>query len=155
MASTNEDAVVLATSRLGDGQLLIMRHLPDRGTVEIGWWVRDEDGAPVQRPPVLELVAEAVEVRAVVRLCERLAGARWDAVAEGGAIAGTPPMADGARVVAVRSGDGLTLLRRPEGGDLALPSRATLDLLVEAFLGALRKLNAFGFGQIQQGEHAV
>jgi hypothetical protein len=31
MASTNEDAVVLATARRGDdGRLLIIRHLPNR-----------------------------------------------------------------------------------------------------------------------------
>jgi hypothetical protein len=47
MASTNEDMVVLATAPLDDGrQLLVMRHLPDRGTVEIGWWGREESGPP-------------------------------------------------------------------------------------------------------------
>ena len=44
MASTNEDAMVLATSRLDDGRLLVMRHLPDRATVEIGFWRRDASG---------------------------------------------------------------------------------------------------------------
>ena len=34
MASTNEDVTVLATAPLGDDRLLILRHLPDRGTVE-------------------------------------------------------------------------------------------------------------------------
>ncbi len=34
MASTNEDAVLLASSRQ-DERLLIMRHLPDRATVEV------------------------------------------------------------------------------------------------------------------------
>jgi hypothetical protein len=36
MASTNEDVVVLATARLNDGRLLVVRQLPDRGTVEFG-----------------------------------------------------------------------------------------------------------------------
>ena len=40
MARTNEDVVVLATARLDDGRLLVVRHLPDRGTVELGWWGR-------------------------------------------------------------------------------------------------------------------
>ena len=31
MASTNEDAVTLATARSDDGRLLMLRHLPDRG----------------------------------------------------------------------------------------------------------------------------
>src|SRR4051812_3509193 len=76
MASTNEDVVVLATAALEDGRrLLVVRHLPDRGTVEIGWWDREESGGVAPRPPVLELVAEAVEGNAVAELCERLAGA--------------------------------------------------------------------------------
>src|SRR3954447_1597431 len=110
MASTNEDAVLLATRPSDDGRLLIMRHLPDRGTIEIGWWDRDGDGAVVQGPPVLELAAEAVEVGAAARLCEWLAGAGWDdADRDGQVVAETPPFADGAQVAAVRSGSGLTL----------------------------------------------
>src|SRR3954447_4172454 len=155
MARTNEDAVLLATRPSDDGRLLIMRHLPDRGTIEIGWWVRDENGAVVQGPPVLELAAEAVEVSAVARLCERLVGAGWDTAGEGEAIAETPPSADGARVVAVRSGSGLTLVRRPEGGGLVLPSRAALDLITGAFPAALQKLQALGFGLVQQGDQTA
>ncbi len=64
MARTNEDAVVLASVRLDDDRLLILRQLPDRGTVEIGWWQRDDAGSP-QQTQVLELAAEAVEVEAV------------------------------------------------------------------------------------------
>ena len=100
MASTNEDVVVLATTPLDDGrrQLLVMRHLPDRGTVEIGWWEREEGGgAVVPGPSVLELAAEAVEVGAAARLCERLASAGWDdAAVDGQVVAATPPSADGA-----------------------------------------------------------
>src|SRR4051812_49963358 len=84
MASTNEDAVLLATRPSDDGRLLIIRHLPDRGAIEIGWWARDENGAVVQGPPVLELAAEAVEVSAVARLCEWLVGAGGDGTAVGG-----------------------------------------------------------------------
>ena len=154
MASTNEDAVLLATRPSDDGRLLIMRHLPDRGTIEIGWWARDENGAVVQGPPVLELAAEAAEVSAVARLCEWLVGAGWDAAGEGEALAETPPSADGARVVAVRSGSGLMLVRRPEGGELVLPSRAALDLIAGTFPAGLQKLEALGFGLVQQGDQA-
>jgi hypothetical protein len=58
---------------------------------------------------VLELAAEAVEVSAVARLCEWLVGAGWDDTAvDGRVVAEAPPSADGAQVVAVRSGSGLT-----------------------------------------------
>jgi hypothetical protein len=133
MASTNEDVVVLATARLDDSRLLVVRHLPDRGTVELGWWVPDENGTMAPEPSVLELAAEAVEVDAVVRLCTGLAGAGW------------------AQVVAVCAGDGLRLVRQPEGSELTLPSQAALDLLVATFPAARRKLEALGFGLVQQG----
>ncbi len=153
MASTNEDVVVLATARLDDRRLLVMRHLPDRGTVELGWWVPNENGTMAPGPSVLELTAEAVEVDAVARLCAGLAGAGWPTAEEGQTVAATPPDADGAQVVAVRAGDDLRLVRQPEGGDLALPSQAALDLLVATFPAARRKLEAFGFGLVQQGGH--
>ena len=92
MASTNEDVVVLATAPLGNGRLLIMRHLPDRGTIEIGWWEREESGSIAPGPAVLELAAEAVELGAVARLCEELAGTRWDAAGEGEKLAETPAL---------------------------------------------------------------
>ena len=107
MARTNEDVVVLATARLDDGRLLVVRHLPDRGTVELGWWVRDENGTVAPGPSVLELAAEAVEVDAVARLCTGLADEGWATAEEGRTVAATPPAADGAQVVAVRAGDGL------------------------------------------------
>jgi hypothetical protein len=156
MASTNEDVVVLATAPLDDGrQLLVVRHLPDRGTVEIGWWDREDGGAVAPGPSVLELAAEAVEVRAVVQLCKwLLAGAGWDTVGEGEALAETPPFVDGAQVAAVRSGNGMLLVRRPEGGNLVLPTRAALGLLTGAFPAVLQKLEALGFGLVQQGDQA-
>jgi hypothetical protein len=46
----------------------------------------------------------------------------------------------------------LTLVRRPEGGELVLPSRAALDLIAGAFPVALQKLAALGFGLVQQGD---
>ncbi len=155
MASTNEDVVVLATAPLDDGRrLLVVRHLPDRGTVEIGWWDREGSGGAVAPgPSVLELAAEAIEVAAVARLCEGLlAGAGWDAAGEGEALAETRSFADGAQVAAERSGSGVRLVRRPEGGDLVLPSRVALGLLVGVFVAALRKLEALGFGLVQQGD---
>jgi hypothetical protein len=149
MASTNEDVVVLATAPLGDGrrQLLVVRHLPDRGTVEVGWWEREGSGGAVAPgPSVLELAAEAVEVGAVARLCEGLlASAGWDTGSEGAALAETPAFADGAQVVAERSGSGVRLV---------LPSRAALGLLAEVFAAATRKLEALGFGLVQQGDQA-
>jgi hypothetical protein len=151
MASPNEDVVVLATARLDDGQLLVVRHLPDRGTVVIGWWEPGENGTITPGPSVLELAAEAVEVDAVARLCAGLAGAGWATAEEGQTVAATPPAADGAAVVAVRAGDGLRLVRRPEGGALALPSQAALALLAATFPAARQKLAALGFGLVQQG----
>ena len=156
MASTNEDVVALATAPFGDSRLLVLRHLPDRGTVEIGWWNREAGGAVTPGPSVLELVAEPVEVGAAARLCEGLlADAGWDAAGEGETLAETPTFADGARVVAVRSGSGMVLVRRPEGGDLALPSRAALDLLTGLFPAARQKLGALGFGLIGHGGDAL
>lgn len=152
MASTNEDVVVLATTSLDqDKRLLVLRHLPDRGTVEIGWWVRESDGI-VPAPKVLELAAEMVEIDAVLCLCEKLlADAGCASADEGEVLAETPPDADGAWIVALRSGAGVTLVRRPEGGELVLPSRAALGLLVGIFPAARQKLAEFGFGLVQQG----
>jgi hypothetical protein len=65
--------VVLATARPGDGRVLVLRHLPDRGTVEVGWWRRDERGGVAPLPPALELAAEAAEAKAFARPCERAA----------------------------------------------------------------------------------
>jgi hypothetical protein len=154
MARTNEDVVVLATARRDDGQLLVVRHLPDRGTVELGWWGPDENGAIAPGPSVLELAAEAVEVDAVARLCAGLADAGWATAEEGRTVAATPPTADGAEVVAVRAGSGLRLVRRPEGGALALSSPAALALLAATFPAARRKLEALGFGLVQQDSQA-
>lgn len=155
MASTNEDVVVLTASPSGDGRLLILRHLPDRGTVEIGWWSRDEGGAVLPGPSALELAAEAVEVSATARLCERLAETDWETASEGETIGEAPPSADGARVVAVRAGSGVALVRRPEGGELVLPSRAALARLAGLFPTALEKLEALGFGLVQQGDQTA
>jgi hypothetical protein len=153
MASTNEDVVVLATAPLGETrQLLVVRHLPDRGSVELGWW-EESGGAVVPGPSVIEFAAEAVEIDAVARLCDELrAGGRWGAAGEGEVLAESPPFVDGARVAAVRAGDGVRLVRRPEGGELALPSQAALALLAGLFPAALRQLEALGFGLVQQGD---
>jgi hypothetical protein len=156
VASTNEDVVVLATASLDeDKRLLVMRHLPDRGTVEIGWWAR-ESGAVAPAPATLELAAEAVEIDAAKRLCEGLlADATWQAAGEGLALAETPPDADGAQIAAIRSGAGVRLVRRPEGGELVLPAHAALGLLVGIFPAARRKLEELGFGLVQQGDPAI
>jgi hypothetical protein len=150
MASTNEDVVALATARHDNGRLLVVRHLPDRGTIELGWWVPDENGTVTPEPSVLELAAEAVEVDAVARLCAGLAETGWSTAKEGRTVAATPPIADGAEVVAVCAGDGLRLVRRPEGGELDLPDRAALELLAGTFPAARQKLEALGYGLVQQ-----
>jgi hypothetical protein len=80
-----------------------------------------------------------------------LADAGWATAEEGRTVAATPPTADGAQVVAVRAGDGLRLVRRPEGGALVLPSHAALALLAGTFPAARQKLAALGFGLVQQG----
>jgi hypothetical protein len=156
VASTNEDVVVLATASLDeDKRLLVMRHLPDRGTVEIGWWAR-ESGAVAPAPATLELAAEAVEIDAAKRSCEGLlADATWQAAGEGETLAETPPDADGAQIAAIRSGAGVRLVRRPEGGELVLPAHAALGLLVGIFPAARRKLEELGFGLVQQGDPAI
>lgn len=154
MASTNEDVVVVATAPFGADQLLITRHLPDRGTIEIGWWEREESGSIVPGPAVLELAAEAVELGAVARLCEELAGATWNAAGEGERLAETPVFTDGACVAAVRSGNGVMLVRHPEGGSLVLPSSAALGLLIGLFPIVLQQLGTLGFGLIQQKDPA-
>ena len=56
--------------------------------------------------------------------------------------------------MAVRAGSGLRLVRQPEGGDLALPSQVALELLAATFPAARRKLEALGFGLVQQGGDA-
>ena len=85
---------VLATARHEDGRLLVVRHLPDRGTVAVGWWGPDENGAVAPGPSGLELVAEAVGVDAVARLGPGLAAAGWAPAEEGRTVAVTrpPPM---------------------------------------------------------------
>ena len=93
---------------------------------------------------------------AVARLCEGLlADAGWDTAQEGVALGETPSFADGARVAAVRAGGGVILVRRPEGGELVLPSRTALGLLTGLFPAARQKLEALGFGLVQHGDQAL
>ena len=139
---------------IGGIQLLVLRHLPDRGTIEIGSWTR-ESGAIAPPPSVLELAAEAVEVDAVMRLCARLfADVTWEAAGKGRTLAETSPDDDGAWIAAVRSKAGMTLVRHPEGGGLDLSSHAALGLLVRIFPAARLKLTELGFGLVQQGDPA-
>ncbi len=149
MASTNEDAVVLATARL-DERLLMMRHLPDRGTIELAWWRQDDAAGTTEHPRALEIVAEAVEVRALASLCKRVLDAAWDTIGDRAVIA-VEPLADGAELVALRAGDAVQLARRPERDDQILLSRAALRHLVAEMLpAATRKLETLGFGMPQQ-----
>jgi hypothetical protein len=149
MASTNEDAAVLATARSDDGRLLVMRHLPDRGTVEIAWWRRDVSGA-IDQLQALELAAEEVEVDAFAGLCDALLRAEWRATDKGKEVAAAGPLPDGAQLQAICSDEGWLLVRHPDlEGRLEL-SPASLRLLVAKLPEAKQTLGALGFGLPQQ-----
>lgn len=157
MATTNEDVVVLATARPGDdGPLLVLRHLPDRGTIELGWWGQ-RDGAPAALPPVLEFAAEAAVLDAFEGLCGRVAGSGRAGAGEGTELAATDLSADGTRLLAQTSGDGVALVRDPGGrDDRVVLTRYALDLLIGEMLpAARRKLATLGFGLPQQGTPAA
>jgi hypothetical protein len=149
MARTNEDAVVLATARVDDTRLLIVRHLPDRGTVEFGWWQKDEAGTPAQGQ-VLELAAEAAEVEGFASLCRQALERDAAAVAEGGSLASAGPFVDGADLVALNTEGEVTLVRHPEPDNLIRMSRDELALLAEMLPAAREKLDSQGFGLPQQ-----
>ncbi len=152
MASTNEDVTILATAPLGDDRLLVVRHLPDRGTVEVGWWAREEGGAIVPGSSVLELAAEAIEVNATAQLCEQLATVDWNLASDGDTLAESALLSDGTQIAAIRTSTGLKLIRRPDGGELVLQSQPALDQLIGVFPEAIRKLEMLGFGLVQQGD---
>lgn len=154
MASTNEDMTVLATATLDDDRLLVMRHLPDRETIEVGWWSREAGGAVMPDPVVLELAAEAFEVEALAGLCQQLTDAAWTADGDGETLAQSASLVDGAQLAAMRAKDGIMLVRRPDGGSLTLPSQNALDLLCRMLPDARQKLEALGFGMVQQEEPA-
>jgi hypothetical protein len=149
MASTNEDAVVLASIR-HDGRLLILRHLPDRGTVELGWWIRDEAGSPAQAG-AMELAAEAIEVDAFFALCREAQARLQGEPADGAVLAGSGRLADGAELVARRMAGAVQLERAGEEvSRIELPADV-LDRLVEQLPAARGKLDLLGFGLPQQG----
>ncbi len=149
MARTNEDAVVLATVRLDDTRLLIVRHLPDRGTVEIGWWHKDEAGTPAQGQ-VLELAAEEAEINGFAGLCRQALESDPAAAAEGGQLASAGPFVDGADLAALNSGGAITLVRHPEPGNEIRMSRDELALLEGMLPGARERLTTLGYGLPQQ-----
>jgi hypothetical protein len=147
MATTNEDATVLATLRLGDGRVLAARQLSDRGTIEITFW-RREEGALVQEPPALEIAAELGEVAALQRLCEAAAAVPWESAANGRELAPGIVLDDGASLRALRSGDDLVLARQPDRDDLLRLPRTELDRLTGELLpGIAHKLAALGPAQ--------
>ena len=151
MASTNEDAVVLASSRQ-DERLLIMRHLPDRATVELAWWRRDDLGTTEQLQ-TLEIPAEAAEVSALARLCKAALEASWETLGDGEVIAVAGSPAESAELAALRAGDEVLLVWRPERDDLIRLSRPALQLLAAEMLpAAMRKLETLGFGMPQNGD---
>jgi hypothetical protein len=140
MASTNEDAVALASTRFEEGRVLILRHLPDRGTIELGWW-EDDGGALLPTTPMLEFPAEAFELEALATLCrEALRGPAM-----------SPPLTEGARLVARADGDGVTLAREPEEASQVTLPREALDRLVDEMLPAARaRIEKLGFGLPQR-----
>ena len=158
MASTNEDMVVLARRRLMTAvSSWSCGHAPPAGP----GYGRDPlvgPGGERRRD------ARAVGARACGRGgrggCGRtasewlLAHAGWNAADEGQVLAETPPFADGAWVAALCSGSGVLLVRHPEGGSLVLPTQAALGLLAGIFPAALQKLEALGFGLVQQEDQA-
>jgi hypothetical protein len=149
MASTNEDAVVLATARCDDGRLLVVRHLPDRGTVEIAWWLLDNAGT-LEQQQTLELAAEAVELDAFARLCDGLVKAEENATGDGNGPAAASPLPDGAELKAISSGDGWLLVRQPDLDNRLELSPAGLRLLVAKLPEARQALETQGFGLPQQ-----
>ena len=149
MARTNEDAVVLATARCDDGRLLIVRHLPDRGTVEIAWWQRDDAGT-LEQQQTLELAAEAVEIDAFARLCDQLLKAERSAADNGKELLTGGPLPDGAELKAIASGTGWLLVRQPDPGNCLELSAACLGLLVAKLQEARQALETLGFGLPQQ-----
>ena len=150
MATTNEDAAILASARLDDGRMLVLRHLPDRGTIEVGFWGKDA-GAVVLQPPALEIAAEAVELDALASLCGRaLAGGSGE-----GTELAAGPFADGARLAALRSGDGVTLARLPEPDNRLPLTRTALQALADLLPAARQRAEHLGLGLPQQGGPAA
>ena len=147
MATTNEDAAILASARVADGRMLVLRHLPDRGTIEVGFWGKDA-GAVVLQPPALEIAAEAVELDALASLCGRALSGEGR---EGTEIA-AGPFADGARLAVLRSGDGVTLARPPEPDNRLPLTRAALQVLADLLPAARQRAERLGLGLPQQEE---
>ena len=149
MASTNEDVVVLATAPFGADQLLITRHLPDRGRSRSagGSGRRAARSSPGPQYSSLRLKRSS---SAPLRVYAR----SWlapDGMQPARARASPSPVfTDGAHVAAVRSGNGVMLVRHPEGGSLILASPAALGLLIGLFPIVLQQLGTLGFGLIQQ-----
>lgn len=149
MATTNEDAAVLATMRSDDGRLLVVRHLPDRGTIEIAWWQRDKTGA-VEQLQALELAAEEIEVNAFAGLCNALLRLQWHAADTGKEVAAAIPLPDGAELKAVSSAEGWILVRQSDPASRLELSPSSLDLLVSKLPEARQALETLGFGLPQQ-----
>jgi hypothetical protein len=147
MATTNEDAAILASARLEDGRMLVVRHLPDRGTIEIGFWGKDA-GAVVLQPPALEIAAEAAELDALAGLCGRALAATEGG--EGAELAAAGPFADGARLTVLGSGDGVMLARPPEDDNRLPLSREALQALAGLLPAARQRAEHLGLGLPQQ-----
>ena len=149
MATTNEDVTVLTSSRDAGGRMLMVRHLPDRGTIELGWWTI-EDGAPVSKPPVLEIAAERVEFQALRSLIYGLIDIDLSGRGPGEQLAATQAGADGSRLVASVGEAGVRLQRQPDLGDaVELPAAFLRTLSAEILPRAAERLDELGFGLAQ------
>ncbi len=84
---------------------------------------------------------------ALARLCEAALDAPWETLGDGEVIAVAGSPAESAELAALRDGDEVLLVWRPERDDLIRLSRPALKLLVAEMLpAAMRKLDTLGFG---------
>ena len=144
MATTNEDATILASLRFADGRLLMARQLSDRGTIEFGFW-QAGGGSVEQRPAALEIVAEGEEAAALADLCDEARARDWAETPDGQEIARSPELNEGATLVARRDGPGLSVSREPEAANRLQLDREAFERLLDELLPAVKaKLAALG-----------
>jgi hypothetical protein len=150
MTTTSEDVAVLASLRLDDGRLLVARDLVEQATLQIALW-REVAGGLEPESPMLELAADVREIEALRELCAQAAGAAWDRAPEGGQIAATPPLGDGARLVALRDGEAVAIVRQPDPQNRIRLPRSALAPFGATLLAAIAaRLEALGLASPAQ-----
>jgi hypothetical protein len=126
----------------------MLRHLPDRGTIELGWW-SDDPADTADQPDAFEIAAEAVEFDAFERLLQQAMAASPGTI---GPIAEVR-LVDGAVLLATASNDDIKLSRQPERDDFIVIPCAAIETIATTMLPAARnKLEKLGFGLVQQAE---